>query len=348
MDNAAIAELLAVEAETSTGHLKLALKRACREAMRWPEEALDLKLAGRSLTELSGVGPAIGRRIHQWIEKPPKQLEPEAIRTGFLTMAQANRLMKGRPSWAQKLQGDLHMHTTWSDGSGSTADMAAEGLQRGYKYIAITDHTKGLKIANGLDEKRLREQGREIDSINRHFKSAGTEFTVLHSAEVNLSPQGAVDMDLSALAQLDIVLGSFHSSLRKTDDQTPRYLAALRNPAIHILGHPKGRVYNYRLGLTADWPRVFAEAARLDKAVEIDGYADRQDLSVNLLKMARKEGCRISLGTDSHHPWQLEFIPLALAAALMAKIEPDRILNFLSVSDLKSWVQRLSELRIHE
>jgi histidinol phosphatase-like PHP family hydrolase len=342
MDNAAIAELLAVEAENAAGHLKLALKRACREAMRWPEEALDLKLAGRSLTELDGVGPSIARRIHQWIEKPPERIEPVELRAGFLTMAQANRLLRKNPNWTRNLRGDLQMHTTWSDGSGSVADMAAEGRQRGYQYIAITDHTKGLKIANGLDENRLREQGREIDAINRKFKSAGTDFTVLRSTEVNLSPQGEVDMDPRALARLDVVLGSFHSSLRKVDDQTPRYLAALRNPAIHTLGHPKGRVYNYRLGLTADWSRVFAEAARLDKAVEIDGYADRQDLNVRLLKMARKEGCRISLGTDAHHPWQLEFMAFALAAALLAKIEPERIINFLTASELKAWAHRIS------
>src|SRR5262249_45829211 len=95
---------------------------------------------------------------------------------------------------------------------------------------------------------------------------------------------------------------------------------ALRNPHIHILGHPRGRIYNFRIGLKADWPRVFAEATQLDKALEIDCYHDRQDLNVELLKIARENGPRISLGTDAHHPWQLEFIDLGLAAALRAKI----------------------------
>jgi histidinol phosphatase-like PHP family hydrolase len=104
------------------------------------------------------------------------------------------------------------------------------------------------------------------------------------------------------------------------------------------LGHPKGRVYNYRLGLNADWQRVFTEAAKPDKAVEIDGYADRQDLKVSLLKIAKKEGCRISLGTDAHHPWQLEFMDLALAAACLAKIPQDRVLNFMSATDLRKWI----------
>lgn len=99
---------------------------------------------------------------------------------------------------------------------------------------------------------------------------------------MNLNPRGEGDMDSRALRQLDLVLGSFHSALRTKEDQTSRYLTALRNRDVHILGHPRGRIYNFRLGLAADWAGVFAEAARLDKAVEIDSYPDRQDLNVAL------------------------------------------------------------------
>jgi histidinol phosphatase-like PHP family hydrolase len=154
---------------------------------------------------------------------------------------------------------------------------------------------------------------------------------------VNLNPAGQVDMEVSSLGELDIVLGCFHSSLRKKDDQTDRYVAALRNPAIQILGHPRGRIYNFRLGLSADWSRVFAVAAELDKAVEIDSYPDRQDLSIDLIRLAGKAGCRISIGTDSHSPSQLECIEFGLAAALKAKINPDRILNFMSRAKLMDW-----------
>jgi len=143
------------------------------------------------------------------------------------------------------------------------------------------------------------------------------------------------------LAKLDIVLGSFHSALRVNHDQTARYVAALRNPDIQILGHPRGRIYNYRLGLKADWPRVFAEAAKLDKALEIDCYPDRQDLNLALLKIAKRAGCRISLGTDAHHPWQLEFIELGLAAALIAKIPADRVINFMPILQLREWVTKV-------
>jgi histidinol phosphatase-like PHP family hydrolase len=128
--------------------------------------------------------------------------------------------------------------------------------------------------------------------------------------------------------------------LRKEGDQTERYVAALRNPAIQILGHPRGRIYNFRLGLSADWSRVFSVAAELDKAMEIDCYPDRQDMSLDLILLARKAGCRISLGTDSHGESQLEFIEFGLAAALKGKIDPERILNFMSSDDLLNWAKK--------
>ena len=184
------------------------------------------------------------------------------------------------------------MHTTWSDGSGTVLDMAQQGEAKGYEYIAITDHSKGLSIANGMDEKRLRRQGVEIDGANKLLASQNSTIRILKALEMNLSPTGDGDMESDALAELDLVLGSFHSALRRKEDQTERYLAGLRNPDIQVLGHPRGRVYNYRTGLNADWPRVFAEAAALDKAVEIDSYVDRQDLSIELLPMARDAGVR--------------------------------------------------------
>jgi putative hydrolase len=169
------------------------------------------------------------------------------------------------------------------------------------------------------------------------MKKAGKRIQVLRSIELNLSPRGEGDMDPRALERLDIVLACFHSSLRKKDDQTARYLAALRNPSIHIFGHPRGRIYNFRLGLTAEWARVFDLAAKLDKAVEIDCYPDRQDLNMKLVRLAKKSGCRISLGTDSHGPTQLRFIELGLASAMLAGVPQERIVNFMSREELLKW-----------
>jgi histidinol phosphatase-like PHP family hydrolase len=221
--------------------------------------------------------------------------------------------------------------------------MAEAAAERDYEYIAITDHSKGLKIAGGIDEAQLLQQAAEIEHVNEMLAEKPQTVHVLQSIELNLDPRGQGDMDEASLARLDIVLGCFHSALRRKEDQTERYLASLRNPTIQILGHPRGRIYNFRSGLAADWSRVFALAAELDKAVEIDCYPDRQDLNVKLLALAKAAGCRISLGTDSHGPSQLGFIELGLASALSSGIDPPRIVNFMPLDDLKAWTARVRE-----
>jgi len=339
LSNSDLAELLARESERESGILVRAYRRAARSAFLWPEQVSRLIAEKRPLSELRSIGPFISKRIQRWIDRPPKEkISVPPIRRDFLALADARVLLAKNPDWSKQLRGDLQMHTRYSDGSGTIREMAAAGSERDYEYIAITDHSKGLKIAGGIDEARLAKQAAEIAKTNAR---AGNGFTVLSSIELNLNPRGEGDMDPKALRQLDVVLGSFHSVLRVKHDQTPRYLAALRNPDIQTLGHPRGRIYNYRLGLTADWSRVFAEAAKLGKAVEIDCYPDRQDLNLALLKIVRREGCRISLGTDAHHSWQLAFIELGLAAALKAKIPAERIINFMSILQLKQWVASL-------
>jgi histidinol phosphatase-like PHP family hydrolase len=344
LSNTDIAELLAQQAERETGIPSRAFRRAARSAFLWPAEVADLITQNRSLTELRSVGPFIEKQIRNWIEKSPRpEKTVPAVRQDFMSMAEARRLLAARPAWRKKLRGDLQMHSRWSDGSATIAEMAEAAKDRSYQYIAITDHSKALKIAGGIDEGEMKRQGAEIAKLNMAISKSGMHLSVLRSIEMNLNPRGEGDMSPGSLRSLDLVLGSFHSALRTTEDQTERYVAALRNPQIHILGHPRGRIYNFRIGLKADWPRVFAEAARLDKAVEIDCYPDRQDLNVALLKIAREHRTRISIGTDAHHAWQLEFIDLGLAAGLRAKIPADCILNFMPVLELKAWVLRLRD-----
>jgi histidinol phosphatase-like PHP family hydrolase len=341
LSNSQIAELLAREAEEAAGHIQRAFRRAARRAFLWPEEAAELVGQGRSLSaELPAVGPYLEQRIRRWIERPPAPIESPEIRSGFLTLTEARATLAEDPSWVRRIRGDLQMHTEWSDGSGSIRQMAEAALERGYEYIAITDHSKGLKIAGGIDARQLREQAEEIEAVNCSLRSAGAPLQLLRSIELNLNPAGEGDMEEASLADLDLVLGCFHSSLRKKEDQTNRYVAALHNPSIDILGHPRGRIYNFRLGLNADWPRVFGVAAELDKAVEIDAYPDRQDLSPSLLAMARAAGCRISLGTDAHDPAQLRFMDYGAASALRARIPPERILNCMQRQDLLEWTRR--------
>ena len=339
--NAEIAELLSREASEASYVLQRAYRRAARSAFLWDVEAWDLVAQKRPLTELAHIGPFLQKQIRQWIRRREHPPPPPPLRKEFLTLAESRLRLAKAASWSARLRGDLQMHTNWSDGSGDIRAMAEAAIERGYEYIAITDHSKGLSIANGINEVKLKKQSSEINAVNRELRARGQSLTVLHSIEMNLNPLGEGDMDPKALRALDLVLGSFHSALRRKEDQTERYLAGLRNPHLQILGHPRGRIYNYRSGLGADWETVFREAARFDKAVEIDAYPDRQDLNISLLKIAKGCGTRISMGTDAHHPWQLAFIDLALAAALAAKIPPERIVNFMPLRELRAWVEKV-------
>jgi histidinol phosphatase-like PHP family hydrolase len=338
--NDEIAELLAVEAEEREGHVRRAYRRASRRAFTWPVEAAELVRAGGSLTELAGIGPFLARRIRAWLEEPPWVPEPPEIRRDFLTVPAAARILGAEPD-RRAARADLQMHTTWSDGTASVEEMARAAAARGRTHVAVTDHSRTLRIAGGIDEAELDAQGREIAAVNRALEAEGTAVRVLRSVELNLSPAGEGDLEPAALGRLDLVLGSFHSALRRTEDQTPRYLAALRNPHVHVIGHPRGRIYDHRVGLRADWRAVCAEAASLDKALEIDAYPDRQDLNVELLEEARAAGTRISIGTDAHTPGELAYLDLGLAAAAAARIPRQRILNYLETDELLAWAERI-------
>jgi putative hydrolase len=137
--------------------------------------------------------------------------------------------------------------------------------------------------------------------------------------------------------ELEIVVGSFHSKLRGTEDQTERYVRALRNPTFDILGHPRCRMFNSRLGLRAEWPIVFEAARKFGKAIEINAHPNRQDLNPEVLSLAAGSETLFSIGTDAHAPGELEFVPLALAAAIEAGLSRDQIVNYKPVEELLAW-----------
>jgi histidinol phosphatase-like PHP family hydrolase len=312
------------------------LRRASRAALFWPEEAAAAAAAGR-LTDLRSVGPWVAQFVEDWLEDPPEpDPEPPPLRRGYLTLAEV-RATPGLEEWRRAIRGDLQMHTTYSDGKVALEGMVEAAAARGHEFVAITDHSVGLPIANGMSEERLAAEAEHIDRLQASGHADGIR--VLKSIEMNLSPEGEGDMDPRALARLDLVLAAFHSQLRLTDDQTERYLAAVRNPTVHVLAHPRTRMYGRRAGLDADWPRVFAEAARLDTAVEIDANPNRQDLDVERLYAARDAGVRISMGTDAHSVGELDFLEFGLAAAIRAGVDRDRILNFQPVEDVLAWAE---------
>jgi histidinol phosphatase-like PHP family hydrolase len=345
LTNTQIAELLLRAADIEPlAHRRTALQRAARGAVFWwPEEAAHIAASDRSLTELPAVGPWLARLIHGLLASGDfdDAPEPPPIRRGFLTLAEVRSTLAEHTDWRNQLRADLQMHTTYSDGKAPLREMVRTCADEyGYEHILITDHSIGLKIARGMDEATLAAESSEIAGINEELAADGARMRVLHGLEMNLSPEGEGDMAPHVLGKLDMVLGAFHSKLRITDDQTERYLMALRNPVFHVLAHPRGRRYNVRLGLSADWGRVVEEAVEQDKALEIDGFPDRQDLNVELLELARDAGVRISLGTDAHRPEELRYIEFSLAAAIRAGLSKDRILNFMPRDELLEWTSR--------
>ena len=333
LTNKDISELLARRAEETDEHRSRAYRRAARAALMWPEEAADLVAQERSLTELHQIGDRLAGRIEGWIEDPPELEETPLLRHDFMTLAEARRLLRDNPEWPS-LRGDLQMHTVYSDGKVSVAEMAGRGIELGYEYIAITDHSKGLKIAGGVDEAAFAAQSQEIDRVNE--ATARDDFVVLKSMEMNLDVNGEGDMESPVFELFDLVVGSFHSQLRTSDDQTPRYLAALDNPDVDILGHPRGRKFNSRRGLLADWPEVLAAAAEADKALEINSYPDRQDLSLEILQQAGPDNL-FSIATDAHDPDEMLLFEYGLAQALAAGLDPDRIVSFWPAERLREW-----------
>lgn len=336
LTNLEIAELLARTADHVEDVKRRAYRRASRAALSWFEEASDLAGQNRSLTELYGIGPGLEKRLKGWIEDPPVGGEPPPdSRSGFSTLSVARSIVVADPAWREDLEADLQMHTTYSDGTTSIEEMALASQSLGHSFIAITDHSVGLKIAGGMSPEALALQAREIAAVNERMAASG--FRVLHALEMNVSPTGEGDMEPDVLAGLDLVLGSFHSNLRGAEDQTARYIAALRNPSFHVLGHPRGRMYGTRAGLQADWPRVFAEAAKVGKAVEIDCNPNRQDLNIELMRLATEFDVYVSIGTDAHSTWELNFIELGIATAMEAGVPRNRILNYMSAEEVIEW-----------
>jgi putative hydrolase len=342
LTNADLGELLWSASREEAGHRRRALESASRASRFWPAEAANLAAAGGSLTDLRAVGPWVADRIVAWLDDPPAIPDPDETRRGFLTYAEVRRVLDADPGWESTPCADLQLHTTFSDGGLPLREMIEAARSLGRSFVAITDHSQTLTIANGMSAAELAGQGRLIDELNRSSADAGDPFRILRSIETDVFPDGSLDMDDPSLASLDLVLGAFHSKLRSTDDETERYLAALRQPRLHVLAHPKARMYGRRVGLVADWRRVFSETARLGKALELDATVWRQDLNVELATIACEEGVRwFSIGSDAHSAEELGFLSFGMATAALAGIPRGRILNYREAEFVRWWASSL-------
>lgn len=264
------------------------------------------------------------------------------LRAHFLSRAEVLRIL-GDPSLAgpgiATYRGDLQMHSEWSDGAPTLDEIVEACLARGYAYAAVTDHSHGLQIAGGMSM----AEAAQHDAIDRINTSHLQRFRLIKGVEANISRDGQLDLSAEEAAQFELVLAAPHSKLRLADDQTLRLVDAIRNPHVHVLAHPRGRIAGSRAGIVADWDTVYAVAAHEGVAIEIDGDPARQDLDYTMAARARAAGCVFALDSDAHTTSQLRYAETALAHARLAAIPEHRIVNCWGTDRLLTWLSdRLS------
>jgi len=272
----------------------------------------DVKVAGA--TE-AGVYQALGL---PWI--PPELRE----NTGEIEAAAEGRL----PELVElgQIRGDLHMHTTETDGRATLMEMAEAARDRGYQYVAITDHSKALAMANGLDEKRAVAFARQVREINRQ----AIGIRIFSGIECDILKDGSMDLADDALAELDLVIGSVHSHMNQEGaEMTDRLLHALECPHLRIIGHPTGRLLLERDAFPFDFERVAAEAARRGVWLEINAGPERLDLHGPLIRAAKAKGAAFTISTDAHHPKHLAHMRYGVVTARRGWLGPDDIRNTL-------------------
>ncbi len=234
------------------------------------------------------------------------------------------------------IRGDLHMHTNATDGKNTIREMAEAALERGYSYIAITDHSKNLAMTNGLDDARALEHIARIRAVDREM--AGS-IRIFPGIEVDILVDGALDLSDDVLAQMDVVVASVHSYFNQPAKQmTERILRAIENPFVRILGHPTGRLLLRREPYEFDLDAVLRRSAELGVAVEHNAYPDRLDLNDRNLRRAKELGCKIVVNTDAHHTSHLEKMRYGILQLRRAGLQAEDVLNTRSADDL---LQRL-------
>ena len=229
------------------------------------------------------------------------------------------------------IQGDLHMHTTWSDGKYSVEEMVEASRKRGYKYVAVTDHSKSLGVAGGLSDEDLLRHTEEVRQVGAKF----SDIRVLAGTEVDIRQDGTLDYPDELLAQLDFVVASIHSGFKQDRASlTARVVAAMQNPHVRVIGHPTGRLLGDREGYDLDFDEVMKEAARTRTCLEVNANFHRLDLSDVLCRKAREIGVHVIINTDSHNYDDLLNLPYGVATAQRGWMERERVLNAQPVEEM--------------
>jgi len=230
------------------------------------------------------------------------------------------------------LRGDLHVHTTATDGHASLEAMVAAARARGLDYIAITEHSRRLTMAHGLDARRLREQGAAIDQLNQQLKG----FTVLKGIEVDILEDGSLDLPDEVLAELDLVVAAVHSKFDLSREaQTRRILAALANPLVNILAHPTGRLIERREPYDVDMPRIIRAARRHGCCLELNAHPERLDLLDTHCRLAKEEGVLVAINSDAHSELDFDHLSYGIGQARRGWLEAKDVLNTRPLTELR-------------
>ncbi|MDO5740651.1 MAG: PHP domain-containing protein [Ornithinimicrobium sp.] len=317
-----------------------AYREAAAEILPLGEDEVRQRVQAGTLRDLPGIGASTSEVIEQAVagHVPDKLAELEE-KTG-------GPLVTGGEDLRATLRGDLHTHSNWSDGGSPIEEMVASAIELGHDYLALTDHSPRLKIANGLTAARLTRQLGVVDAVNAHL---GKRFRLLKGIEVDILDDGTLDQQPELLSQLDVRVASVHSKLAMASPaMTRRMLAAVRNPATNILGHCTGRMVMPRAGdkarggktrpqSTFDARAVFEACVESSTAVEINCRPERQDPPSDLLALAIELGCLFAIDTDAHAPGQLDFLAYGCARAEEAGVPVERIVNTWSLEELLVW-----------
>lgn len=326
-----------------------AFRRAANTIAKLSDEELEARSAAGRWKDLPGIGEATARVIAEAVagEVPAYLQRLEEASTPAAAIPDGGELRRA-------LRGDCHTHSDWSDGGSPIEEMARAAMALGHEYIALTDHSPRLKVANGLSPGRLREQLKVIAALNREL----APFRILTGIEVDILDDGSLDQEEDLLAQLDVVVASVHSKLRMpSDEMTQRLIAAVGNPHVDILGHCTGRLVGQdsrtagrgsgrgRPESEFDAELVFAACATSGVAVEINSRPERLDPPRRLLRLAAAMGCTFAINSDAHAPGQLAWQPFGTERAEACGIGAGRVLNTLPAGDLLDALAARQSLR---
>ncbi len=324
-----------LERDRQPTHRVKAYRRAADTIEGLPAAEVRARRRAGTLTELAGIGPKTEAVILEAMDGAvPSYLTKLENAAGALTDAGGGL--------RAELKADLHLHSDWSDGGSPIEEMARTAAALGHKYMALTDHSPRLTVANGLSRERRLQQLDVVAELNKKLAAELDGFTILNGIEVDILDDGSLDCDNEILARLDIVVASVHSKLRmQSEPMTERMVRAIANPHVDVLGHCTGRLITGDRGTRPesdfDAEVVFEACKQFGTAVEINSRPERLDPPKRLLSMAVESGCVFSIDTDAHAPGQLDWQVYGCERAEECGVPTDRVINTWESSDLLEW-----------